>query len=157
MARELALMDPWMLPWRILYEVFSRMELSGEVRRGYFVEGLSGEAVCLAGNRSTTSGAACSFDGGGSGDSASQSRSSQPVRCGSAAGHSAAGRRYAAAIRRAGNWLVLRAGRPILLVEGQGARLTALPEGRLVKKWQHAVACLPSLLEADRGLAVDTS
>src|SRR5213078_2679648 len=25
-ARELAQMDPWLLPWRVLYEVFSRME-----------------------------------------------------------------------------------------------------------------------------------
>src|SRR5205807_170302 len=41
-ARELALLDPWMPPWRVLYEVLSRMELSGEVRRGYFAEGLSG-------------------------------------------------------------------------------------------------------------------
>jgi len=41
-ARELALLDPWMPPWRILYEVLSRMELAGDVRRGYFVEGCPG-------------------------------------------------------------------------------------------------------------------
>jgi ATP-dependent Lhr-like helicase len=35
-------MDPTLPPWRVLYEVLSRMELGGEVRRGYFVEGLSG-------------------------------------------------------------------------------------------------------------------
>src|SRR5206468_1613404 len=35
-ARELALLDPLMPPWRVLYEVLSRLELSGEVRRGYF-------------------------------------------------------------------------------------------------------------------------
>ena len=46
-ARELALMDPWLLPWRVLYEVLSRMELAGEVRRGYFVEGLSGAQFAL--------------------------------------------------------------------------------------------------------------
>src|SRR5207248_4997159 len=46
-ARELALLDPWLLPWRVLYEVLSRMELAGEVRRGYFVEGLSGAQVAL--------------------------------------------------------------------------------------------------------------
>jgi len=44
-SRELALMDPWLLPWRVLYEVFSRLELSGEVRRGYFVEGAVRSAV----------------------------------------------------------------------------------------------------------------
>src|SRR5262249_14917275 len=46
-ARELAIMDPWMLPWRVLYEVLSRMEMTGEVRRGYFVEGLSGAQFAL--------------------------------------------------------------------------------------------------------------
>src|SRR5439155_7690502 len=46
-ARELAVLDPWMLPWRVLYEVLSRMEMTGEVRRGYFVEGLSGAQFAL--------------------------------------------------------------------------------------------------------------
>src|SRR5204862_6579822 len=46
-ARELALLDPWLLPWRVLYEVFSRLESAGEVRRGYFVEGLSGAQFAL--------------------------------------------------------------------------------------------------------------
>jgi ATP-dependent Lhr-like helicase len=31
-ARELAQLDPWMLPWRTLYEVLSRMELAGADR-----------------------------------------------------------------------------------------------------------------------------
>src|SRR5205823_2472084 len=35
-ARELAQLDPWLLPWRVLYEVLSRMEMAGSVRRGYF-------------------------------------------------------------------------------------------------------------------------
>ncbi len=46
-ARELALMDARMLPWRVLYEVLSRLEMTGEVRRGYFVEGLSGAQFAL--------------------------------------------------------------------------------------------------------------
>src|SRR5205807_7699695 len=46
-ARELALLDPWMTSWRVLYEVLSRMELAGDVRRGYFVEGLSGAQFAL--------------------------------------------------------------------------------------------------------------
>src|SRR5262249_5344703 len=46
-APELALMDPSMLPWRVLYEVLSRMELSGDVRRGYFVEGMAGAQFAL--------------------------------------------------------------------------------------------------------------
>src|SRR5205085_1177228 len=46
-ARELALMDERLPPWRVLYEVLSRLELAGEVRRGYFVEGLSGAQFAL--------------------------------------------------------------------------------------------------------------
>src|SRR5205807_3516690 len=36
-SREVAALDAAAPVWRILYEVFSRMELAGEVRRGYFV------------------------------------------------------------------------------------------------------------------------
>ncbi|MCI0462257.1 MAG: DEAD/DEAH box helicase, partial [Gemmataceae bacterium] len=46
-ARELALLDPAMPPWRVLYEVLSRMEWAGAVRRGYFAEGLSGAQFAL--------------------------------------------------------------------------------------------------------------
>src|SRR5262249_33933971 len=46
-ARELALLDPGMPPWRVLYEVLSRRELAGQVRRGYCVEGLSGAQFAL--------------------------------------------------------------------------------------------------------------
>src|SRR5262249_11734613 len=46
-ARELALLDPAMPAWRVLYEVLSRMEMTGTVRRGYFVEGLSGAQFAL--------------------------------------------------------------------------------------------------------------
>ncbi len=46
-SREMAALDPAAPVWRILYEVLSRMELAGEVRRGYFVEGLSGAQFAL--------------------------------------------------------------------------------------------------------------
>jgi len=40
-ARELVQREPF-LPWRFLAKEFQRLELRGEIRRGYFVEGLSG-------------------------------------------------------------------------------------------------------------------
>jgi ATP-dependent helicase Lhr and Lhr-like helicase len=49
--------------------------------------------------------------------------------------------------RRAGNWLVLRAGKPILLVEQQGKRLTALPSAA-TEDIARAVAMLPAILAA---------
>jgi len=47
-------------------------------------------------------------------------------------------------LRRAGNWLVLRAGRPVLLIEQQGRRLTALPSASR-EDVIAATACLPNL------------
>jgi ATP-dependent Lhr-like helicase len=55
-------------------------------------------------------------------------------------------------LRRAGNWLTVRAGRPVLLVEGQGKRLTALPSASR-EDVAAAVACLPGILDADRASA----
>ncbi len=52
-------------------------------------------------------------------------------------------------LRRPGNWLTLRAGRPILLVEQQGRRLTALASASH-DDVTAAVACLPEL--CGRGL-----
>jgi ATP-dependent Lhr-like helicase len=150
LARELVLLDPWVLPWRVLYEVLSRMELAGEVRRGYFVEGLTGAQFALPEaverlqeqHRPATAadpvillhsqdpanlyGAGAPFDmpllGGGT----------RPL------------------LRRSGNWLVLQAGRPVLLIEQQGKRLMALPSASR-ETVQAAVACLPTICTGSRG------
>ncbi|MFA6456308.1 MAG: helicase-related protein, partial [Bacteroidota bacterium] len=41
-AREVAKREENLLPWSLLAMEFQRMEMRGEIRRGYFVEGLSG-------------------------------------------------------------------------------------------------------------------
>src|SRR6202030_1886148 len=46
--------------------------------------------------------------------------------------------------RRSGNWLVLRARRPVLLIEQQGKRLTALPSASR-EDLVAATACLPEI------------
>ncbi len=150
-ARELALLDTWMPPWRVLYEVLSRLELSGEVRRGYFVEGLSGAQFALSpaaqmlqdvGLPSTASAPvvllhsldpANLYGSGAALDVPLLDGGTRPL------------------LRRAGNWLTLKAGRPVLLIEGQGKRLTALPSASR-EDVAAAVACLPAILDADRGL-----
>ena len=143
-ARELALLDTGAPSWRVLYEVFSRMELAGEVRRGYFVEGLSGAQFALP-------------------DAARQlqdlclpSTASAPVvllHSQDPANLYGAGAPFdvplldggvRSLLRRAGNWLTLRAGRPVLLIEQQGQRLTALPSASR-EDVTAAVACLPDL------------
>jgi ATP-dependent Lhr-like helicase len=148
-ARELALLDPWMMPWRILYEVLSRMELAGDVRRGYFAEGLSGaqfalpEAARMLQDVSLPSTASAPFVLVHSLDPANLYGSGAPFDIPLLDG----GARPL--VRRAGQWLVLRAGRPILIIEQQGKRLTALASASQEEVAQ-AVTLLPATLDADR-------
>jgi ATP-dependent Lhr-like helicase len=150
-ARELALLDAGMPAWRILYEVLSRMELAGEVRRGYFVEGLSGaqfalpEAARLLGDLALPSTAAAPMLLVNTLDPANLYGSGAPLDIPLLDG----GTRPL--LRRGGNWLVLRAGRPVLIAEQQGKRLTALASASR-DDVTAAVGCLPGILGGDRGL-----
>jgi ATP-dependent Lhr-like helicase len=151
-ARELALLDPWLAPWRVLYEVLSRMELAGEVRRGYFVEGLSGaqfalpEAATLLQELTLPSTATAPVVLLHSMDPANLYGSGAPFDIALLDG----GTRPL--LRRPGNWLTLRAGRPVLLVEQQGRRLTALPSASR-EDVLAATACLPGIFDHGRGLS----
>jgi ATP-dependent Lhr-like helicase len=151
-ARELALMDPWLPPWRVLYEVLSRMELAGEVRRGYFIEEMSGaqfalpEAARLLQDLTLPATGAAPVVLLHSQDPANLYGSGAPFDIALLDG----GTRPLT--RRAGNWLVLRAGRPVLIIEQQGRRLTALASASR-EDVAAAVAVLPDLLRRDRGLA----
>src|SRR5205807_8819717 len=151
-ARGMALMDSVMPPWRVLYEILSRLELAGEVRRGYFVEGLSGaqfalpEAARLLQEIALPSSAAAPVLLVHSLDPANLYGSAAPFDIPLLDG----GTRPLA--RRAGNWLVVRAGRPVLLVEQQGRRLTALPSSSR-DDVVAAAACLPAIFDNNRGLA----
>jgi ATP-dependent Lhr-like helicase len=151
-ARELALLDPWLLPWRVLYEVLSRMELAGQVRRGYFVEGLSGAQFALpeAAQQlqelhvpSTATAPAVLLH---SMDPANLYGSGAPFDIPLLDG----GTRPL--LRRPGNWLVLRVGRPVLLIEQHGKRLTALASASR-EDVSAAIACLPGILDNRRGPA----
>jgi ATP-dependent Lhr-like helicase len=151
-SRELALMDPWLQPWRVLYEMFSRLELTGEVRRGYFVEGLSGaqfaspEAAALLQDRHAPSTAAEPLILLHSQDPANLYGSGAPFDVPLLDG----GTRPL--LRRPGNWLVLKAGRPVLLVEQQGKKLTALASASR-DDVAAAVGCLPAIFDHHKGLA----
>lgn len=150
-ARELATLDPWLLPWRVLYEVFSRLELTGEVRRGYFVEGLSGAQFALpeAAERlqemHAPSTAAAPLLLLHSLDPANLYGSAAPFDIPLLDG----GTRPLT--RRPGTWLVLKAGRPVLLVESQGKRLTALASASRADVVA-AVRTLPEILAHQKGL-----
>jgi ATP-dependent Lhr-like helicase len=149
-ARELALMSPWLLPWRVLYEVLSRLEMAGEVRRGYFVEGMSGaqfalpEAADLLQEMHAPSTAAAPLLLLNSADPANLYGSGAPLDVALLDG----GTRPL--LRRPGNWLVLKAGRPVLLAEQQGKKLTALASASR-DDVVAAVKALPGILDRSQG------
>ena len=145
-ARELALLADTTVPWRVLYEVLSRMELAGEVRRGYFVEGLSGAQFALPGAAKHLA------------ELALPSQSQAPMlllHSLDPANLYGSGAPFELAVgpdtprtflRRAGNWLVQKAGRPLLLIEQNGKRLTALASASADDLAQ-AIARLPDILK----------
>ncbi len=145
-ARELAVLSGSATPWRILYEILSRLELAGDVRRGYFVEGLSGAQFALPDAAKLLNEIALPSDAQApvvllhSLDPASLYGSGAPFELIIATGEP---RTFQ---RRAGNWLVVKAGRPMLLIEQHGKRLTALPHATRADLTQ-AAARLPDLLK----------
>jgi ATP-dependent Lhr-like helicase len=142
--REVAQTDNRMPSWRVLYQVLSRMELGGKVRRGYFVEGLSGvqfalpDAVDLL-QKCHVSSQAEPVILVHSQDPANIFASGGPLRI---PGHDNENQAF---LRRQGNWLVLKAGRPVLLVEQLGKRLIT-PASADPNDLPQAVACLPAIL-----------
>ncbi|MGL4552944.1 MAG: DEAD/DEAH box helicase [Gemmataceae bacterium] len=150
-ARELAATDDGLLPWRVLYEVLSRLELTGEVRRGYFVEGLSGaqfalpEAMDLLLDAPSTAAAPVTlvhsmdpanlYGAGAPFDVALLDGGTRPL------------------LRRPGNWVALKAGRPVLLVESQGKKVTALASASR-DDVTAAVKTLPGIFERQKDLTV---
>src|SRR5262249_47502628 len=127
LARETAALEPWAPSWRDLAGVLARAELRGEVRRGFFVEGLSGvqyaseDAAATLARRAAAAGPAtadpvliATLDpanpyGGGA-----------PFDVGLLEGGTAR------LTRSPSNYLVLCAGRPVLIIEAFGRRLTGL-------------------------------
>ena len=160
-CRELALLDDRLPPWRVLYEVLNRLELAGEVRRGYFVEGLSGAQFALPEAARQLQDLGLPAHGQApmilvhSLDPANLYGTGAPFHKGV---RRSVSRRFSPApfeigeeftrplLRRAGNWLVLRAGKPMLVVEQQGKRLTTLPYATR-DDLAAAVTCLPTLAQ----------
>lgn len=156
LSRETAALDPWSPPWRNLSPVLSRAELRGEVRRGYFVEGLSGvqyalpetaaDIARLAGLRSPKN----EYILLSSVDPANLYGTGAPFDVPLLDGGKVR------LTRSPAHFLVLTAGRPVLIIEGMGKRLTGLAsasETELVD----ALAFLPKLAgPSRRSLKVET-
>lgn len=130
--------------WSELLEVLKRMDLRGEVRRGYFVAGLSGYQFALPEAVERLRGAresAASREG-----SIALVNLCDPANPWGALLPLPEGGRLP---RLATNWLALLEGRPVLAVEGGGKRLTPLP-GSEEADLAPALGALRGLLHGNR-------
>ncbi len=161
LTREVLALEPAAPPWGEIAPFLSRAEWRGEVRRGYYVEGLSGiqyaaddaapELARLAAAWGTDLASTFAND---------DDRESPAARNATFPSAKVSGRRRSGATglvlvcaadpaniygsgapldidllgdevarfpRNAGNYLVLRDGRPVLIIEAHGKRITALP------------------------------
>ncbi len=153
LTREVADLDPWAPPWRDLAPWLARGELRGELRRGFFVEGLSGvqyatdesaaELARLASVRAGGGGEATSPSLLATLDPANLYGSGAPLDVPLLEGGTAR------LSRAGGNSLVLIAGRPVLIVEAHGRRLTGLASASEAEL-RSALALLPSLANPSR-------
>ena len=144
LSRETAEADPWAPPWRDLAPWLDRAEMRGELRRGYFVEGLSGvqyaEPEAIEGLASAASNLSRSTEPAliGTLDPANVYGSGAPLDIPLLEGGTAR------LSRNSSNFLVLISGRPVLIVEGLGRRLTGLASASEDER-KRAILTLPTL------------
>jgi ATP-dependent Lhr-like helicase len=146
LSREVVALDPTAPSWSDLAPLLARAEWRGQIRRGYFVEGLSGiqyasdeAAAELAGLAAAPRGGTALPTVGDHGQEARLTDASSPVVLVSTIDPSnlyGSGAPLdielldggAARLSRVpGHFLAIRDGRPVLIVESFGKRLTGLP------------------------------
>jgi ATP-dependent Lhr-like helicase len=126
LAHEILGLEPWAPAWADLAPLLARAELRDGLRRGYFVEGLSGvqyateeaasELARLAGLMAMTDDDVLLS----ASDPANLYGSGAPLDIPLIDGGTAR------LVRTSGNFLVVRRGRPVLVIEASGKRLTGL-------------------------------
>src|SRR5208283_4488259 len=128
-AREIAKREENLLPWALLALEFQKMELRGEIRRGYFVEGLSGMQFALPtavdmirsiNNEQSTMNAGLPVV-------VNACDPANPYGLGIEIGSAKAGADIRIA-RLPLNYFVFDQGSPVLWIEGFGARITTVAE-----------------------------
>jgi ATP-dependent helicase Lhr and Lhr-like helicase len=149
LSRETVALDAWAPPWRDLAPWLAQAELRGELRRGYFVEGLSGVQYALAdtaeelarlAGRAPTAAKPLLLS---TLDPANQYGSGAPFDIPLLEGGTAR------LIRSASNFIVLLAGRPVLIIEAAGRRLTGLASAA-EPELKAALALVPTLAGPQR-------
>lgn len=155
-SRDLAMSDPHMLPWRVLYEVLSRLELAGEVRRGYFVEGLVGAQFAIP-EAVEQLNAISKLESQNEPmillhayDPANLYGPSAPLGWPypqDVLGEAVSGIPWT---RRSGNWLITQAGKIVLAIESNGKRLWPAPSAKDEQLYA-AIQVLPEMLHSGHG------
>ena len=140
LTRETVELDPWAPPWRDLVPWLNRAEMRGEVRRGYFVEGLSGvqyasEDLVEQLSQTKPNGEPVLMS---TLDPANLYGSGAPFDIPLLEGGTARLPRHSS------NFLILISGRPVLIVESFGKRLTGLASASEIERKQ-AISLLPTL------------
>ena len=149
LTRETVGLDFWAPPWRDLASILARAELRGEVRRGYFVEGLSGiqyaslEVAELLARHANLASPEVKPILISTLDPSNLYGSGAPLDINLLEGGTARLPRSAA------NYLVLCAGRPVLIIEGYGKRLTGLSSAS-EEELRAATSLLPRLAKGSR-------
>jgi ATP-dependent Lhr-like helicase len=149
LARETAALDPWAPPWRDLTPWLARAELRGELRRGYFVEGLSGVQYATDEAAEELTRRAAARDPGGSPVLISTLDPANLYGAGGAFDIPLLEGGTARLSRTAANYLVLVGGRPVLIIEATGKRLTGLASAS-EREMRAAMALLPTLAGPSR-------
>jgi ATP-dependent Lhr-like helicase len=132
LTREVVALEPSAPAWAELAPLLSRSDWRGELRRGYFVEGLSGVQYASSEAAGELARLAAEPDGSAplvlvcTTDPANLYGAGAPFDVELLDGG------VARLPRNPGHFLVLRAGRPVLIIEACGKRLTALPSARQV-------------------------
>ncbi|UCE04737.1 MAG: hypothetical protein JSW07_14060, partial [bacterium] len=156
-CRELFELEHWTISWRLIYETLVRLEWRGEIRRGYFVKGLSGVQFALpqAADALTTYHQKKP-------DSPSSEQSSKHMillnTCDPANLYGAASplpllhplHHDWRLLRHPNNYLILKNGLPILAIEAKGSRLMPLRDLSIDEKHE-ALSLLPKLLDDPGG------
>ena len=156
LTRETAALDPWAPPWRDLVPWLARAELRGELRRGYFVEGLSGVQYATDEAAEELARRAADREAGNEPILISTLDPANLYGAGAAFDVPLLEGGTARLLRNAANLLVLSCGRPVLIIEAMGKRLTGLASAS-ESELRAALALLPSLAgPARRVLKVET-
>jgi ATP-dependent helicase Lhr and Lhr-like helicase len=126
-ARELFRRED-LLPWPLVATEFQRMEMRGEIRRGYFVEGLSGMQYALPGAVEEIRRARSEMPRRPEVLLLNACDPANPYGPGIDMGTSGAILRNVRFARLPGNYLAFLQGIPVLLIENSGSRISSLGE-----------------------------